>query len=137
MTADCFTNAQDKVVEILESEYFPDFLKSEFHAKHLVDVLTGGQVLLADILYNDTALSHFMEFMETKSKRSLMEFWLAATNFHQTSRSGSAQEDAMVLYEKYFSMQATSPLGFSDNVRLQIENNICSEGGPDSSCFDL
>ena len=137
VTADCFTNAQDKVVEILESEYFPDFLKSEFHAKHLVDVLTGGQVLLADILYNDTALSHFMEFMETKSKRSLMEFWLAATNFHQTSRTGSAQEDAMVLYEKYFSMQATSPLGFSDNVRLQIENNICSEGGPDSSCFDL
>ena len=43
----------------------------------------------------------------------------------------------MVLYEKYFSMQATSPLGFSDSVRLHIENNICSEGGPDNSCFDL
>ena len=137
VTADCFNNAQDKVVEVLESEYFPDFLKSEFHAKHLVDLLTGGQVLIADILYNDTALSHFMEFMENKSKRSLMEFWLTATNFHQSSRSESSQGDAMVLYEKYFSMQATSPLGFSDTVRLHIENNICSEGGPDNSCFDL
>ena len=137
VTADCFNNAQDKVVEVLESEYFPDFLKSEFHAKHLVDLLTGGQVLIADILYNDTALSHFMEFMENQSKRLLMEFWLTATNFKQSSRSDSSQGDAMVLYEKYFSMQATSPLGFSDSVRLQIENNICSEGGPDSSCFDL
>ena len=137
VTADCFNNAQDKVVEVLESEYFPDFLKSEFHAKHLVDLLTGGQVLIADILYNDTALSHFMEFMENQSKRLLMEFWLTATNFSQSSRSDSSQGDAMVLYEKYFSMQATSPLGFSDSVRLQIENNICSDGGPDSSCFDL
>ena len=42
--ADCFNNAQDKVVEILENEYFPDFLKSEYHAKHLVDIVTGGQV---------------------------------------------------------------------------------------------
>ena len=137
VTADCFNNAQDKVVEVLESEYFPDFLKSEFHAKHLVDLLTGGQVLIADILYNDTALSHFMEFMENQSKRLLMEFWLTATNFQQSSRSDSSQGDAMVLYEKFFSMQASSPLGFSDSVRLQIENNICSEGGPDSSCFDL
>ena len=28
MTADWFNNTQDKVVEVLESEYFPDFLKS-------------------------------------------------------------------------------------------------------------
>ena len=136
VSADCFNNAQDKVVEILEQEYYPDFLKSEYHAKHLVDVVTGGQVDIADILYNDTALSHFMEFMETQSRRSLMEFWLTATNFNQSS-SRSSQDDAMVLYEKYFSMQASSPLGFDDQVRLHIENNICSDGGPNHSCFDM
>ena len=87
---DCFDNAQEKVVEILETEYFPDFLKSEFHAKHLVDVLTGGQVYLTDILYNDTALSHFMEFLEAEYKRPLIEFWLAATNFHQTVNSATS-----------------------------------------------
>ena len=137
VSADCFTAAQEKVVEVLEVEYFPDFLKSEYHAKHQVDVLTGGQVYLADILYNDTALAHFMEFMETVGKRHIVEFWMTATNFHQLLSSESTQDDAMVLYEKYFSMQASSPLGFSDPVRLQIENNICSEGGPDKSCFDM
>ena len=137
VSADCFTAAQEKVVEILELEYFPDFLKSEYHAKHQVDVLTGGQVYLADILYNDTALAHFMEFMETMGKRHIVEFWMTATNFHQLLNGDTSQDDAMVLYEKYFSMQASSPLGFSDPVRLQIENNICSEGGPDKSCFDM
>jgi len=136
---DCFDNAQEKVVEILETEYFPDFLKSEFHAKHLVDVLTGGQVYLTDILYNDTALSHFMEFLESENKRPLIEFWLAATNFNQTVNSANSnnnsQGDAMVLYDKYFSMQATSPLGFNDSIRLHVENNICSDGGPDQGCF--
>jgi len=135
---DCFDNAQEKVVEILETEYFPDFLKSEFHAKHLVDVLTGGQVYLTDILYNDTALSHFMEFLESENKRPLIEFWLAATNFHQTVNSATStnsQGDAMVLYDKYFSMQASSPLGFNDSIRLHVENNICSDGGPDQGCF--
>merc|ERR1719219_49173 len=137
VSADCFTAAQEKVVEILELEYFPDFLKSEYHAKHQVDVLTGGQVYLADILYNDTALAHFMEFMETMGKRHIVEFWMTATNFHQLLNCETSQDDAMVLYEKYFSMQASSPLGFSDPVRLEIENNICSEEGPDQTCFDL
>ena len=137
VSADCFSAAQEKVVEVLELEYFPDFLKSEYHAKHQVDVLTGGQVYLADILYNDTALAHFMEFMETMGKRHIIEFWMTATNFNQLLSSESSQDDAMILYEKYFSMQASSPLGFSDTVRLQIENNICSEGGPDKSCFDM
>ena len=94
---DCFDNAQEKVVEILESEYFPDFLKSEFHAKHLVDVLTGGQVYLTDILYNDTALSHFMEFLESENKRPLIEFWLAATNFNQTVNSSNSNNNSQVI----------------------------------------
>jgi len=132
---DCFDSAQGKVVEILETEYFPDFLKSEFHAKHQVDVLTGGQVYLTDILFNDTALSHFMEFMETENKRPLIEFWLAATNFNQAVSSENSQGDAMILYDKYFSMQASSPLGFNDSIRLHVENNICTEGGPDQMCF--
>jgi len=137
VAANCFTEAQEKVVQILEIDYFPDFLKSEYHAKHLVDILTGGQVMISDIVFNETALSHFMEFMETQSKLSLMEFVLSAINFHQSIKCETSQADAMVLYEKYFSMQASSPLGFDDSVRLQIENNICSNGGPYHSCFDL
>ena len=95
------------VVEMLEAEYFPDFLTSQFHAKHQVDVLTSGQVLLADILYNDTALFHFMEFLEAHNQRLVMEFWLAAINFSQavSRETEECQNDAMVLYDKFLSMQ--------------------------------
>ena len=95
------------VVEMLEAEYFPDFLTSQFHAKHQVDVLTSGQVLLADILYNDTALFHFMEFLEAHNQRLVMEFWLAAMNFSQavSRETTECQNDAMVLYDKFLSMQ--------------------------------
>ena len=139
VSANCFDHAQVKVLEILETEYFPDFLKSEYHAKHLVDILTGGQVVIADILFNDTAVAHFMEFMESQSNRIMMEFVMMVINFHQSLsvRSDSCQSDAMVIYEKYFSMQAATPLGFPDSIRLHVENNICSENGAHQTCFDL
>ena len=35
-------NIQVEVLRSLETEYFPDFLESGFHAKHQVDVLTGS-----------------------------------------------------------------------------------------------
>lgn len=38
-------------------------------------------------------------------------------------------------YHRYFSLQATHPLGFDDIVRLEIESNICREGGPLPNCF--
>jgi len=135
----CFDDAQEKVVDILETEYFPDFLQSEYNAKHQVDVLTSGQVYLTDILYNETALFHFMEFMESENRRSVVEFWMAANNFHQSllpdAPANQTISDAMILYDKFFSMQATCPLGFSDSVRLQVENNICGEVGPGTDCF--
>ncbi|XP_074176765.1 A-kinase anchor protein 10, mitochondrial isoform X3 [Rhinolophus sinicus] len=37
--------------------------------------------------------------------------------------------------QEYFSLQATHPLGFDDVVRLEIESNICREGGPLPNCF--
>ena len=41
--------------------YHKPFMDSEFHCKHQVTVLTGSQVYLADILYNEHALCYFME----------------------------------------------------------------------------
>lgn len=141
VAADCFDSAQELVVASLETEYFPDFLTSPFHAKHQVDLLTSGEVHLTDILYNDTALFHFMEFLEARGQRVVMEFWLAATNFSMSGREGGGPEerqaDAMVLYDKFLSMQATSPLGLPSSVRLQVEDAICRPEGPDSACFLL
>lgn len=39
---------------------------------------------------------------------------------------------------RYFSLQATMPLGFSDKIRFHVEQNICreDESGPQPDCFD-
>ena len=40
---------------------------------------------------------------------------------------------------RYFSLQATMPLGFIDKIRFQVEQNICREDGkgPQADCFDV
>lgn len=141
---ECFFEAQQFAVSQMEKEVYPHFLRSPYHCKHQVDVLTSGSVSLADILYNDSALFYFMEFMEQEQCRHLVDFLLMADNFRShllaegsaTYDPAQAQDDAMVVYDKYFSLQATNPLGFSDAVRLEVEQNICREEGPLPSCFD-
>lgn len=48
-----------------------------------------------------------------------------------------AQEDAMILYNKFFSMQARRSMNLMDGLRLDLEESICREGGPSWDCFDL
>lgn len=40
-----------------------------------------------------------------------------------------------MLHFRYFSLQASSPLGFPDNLRFEVESNICREEGPLPDCF--
>ncbi|XP_066587356.1 A-kinase anchor protein 10, mitochondrial isoform X1 [Prorops nasuta] len=142
----CLSTVQKIIYEILENEYINDFLRSEFHCKHQIDVLTCGNVQLADILYNETALFYFMEFMELENRRELVDFWMSAINYKQNlmekgdlNDSAEAQSDAVIIYDKFFSLQATVPLGFSDKIRFQVEQNICQENGkgPEHNCFDI
>ncbi|XP_077281518.1 A-kinase anchoring protein pkaap isoform X2 [Temnothorax americanus] len=141
----CLSAVQSIVYDILENEYINDFLRSEFHCKHQIDVLTSGNVQLADILYNETAFFYFMEFMELENKRELLDFWMSAISYKRNllEKKGAAdpeeaQSDAVIIYEKYFSLQATMPLGFSDKIRFHVEQNICREddSGPQPDCFD-
>jgi len=126
----------------MDKEYFNVFLSSDYFCKHQIDVLTSGNVVLEDILYNETALFYFMEFLEQENNRNLLEFWLAASNFQQQLQEQfvdpvEAQNDAVILYDKYFSLQALCPLGFSDKVRFAVEQNICGETGLVDDCFHL
>lgn len=141
----CLSAVQKIIYQILETEYINEFLRSEFHCKHQIDVLTSGNVQLADILYNETAFFYFMEFMELENKRELLDFWMSAISYKQNlleKKNGidpeEAQTDALIIYDKYFSLQATMPLGFSDKIRFQVEQNICREDGegPQPDCFD-
>lgn len=142
---DCFSVAQQFVVERLEREFLRRFLDSEFYCKYCLEILTGGNLRLADILYSECALFYFMEFLEQEQQRDYLDFWMAATNFRRHARDCSASSqslasgDAMVLYEKYFSLQATNPLKLSDQVRSRVEQGICATGEDNLlvGCFDL
>uniref|UniRef100_A0A8C9Z0Y3 A-kinase anchoring protein 10 n=1 Tax=Sander lucioperca TaxID=283035 RepID=A0A8C9Z0Y3_SANLU len=138
----CFVIAQSVVFTILEQQHFSDFLRSHHFCKYQIEVLTSGSVFLADILFCESALFYFSEFMEKEEAMNVLQFWLAADNFQNqlAAKKGQydgqeAQNDAMILYDKYFSLQATNPLGFGDSVRMEIESNICREGGPLPDCF--
>uniref|UniRef100_A0A6I8PCB2 A-kinase anchor protein 10, mitochondrial n=1 Tax=Ornithorhynchus anatinus TaxID=9258 RepID=A0A6I8PCB2_ORNAN len=138
----CFIMAQSIVFSAMEQEHFSEFLRSHHFCKYQIEVLTSGTVYLADILFCESALFYFSEYMEKEDAVNILQFWLAADNFQSqlAAKEGQydgqeAQNDAMILYDKYFSLQATHPLGFDDFVRLEIESNICREGGPLPNCF--
>ncbi|XP_035636165.1 A-kinase anchor protein 10, mitochondrial [Oncorhynchus keta] len=138
----CFVIAQSVVFSIMEQQHFSEFLRSHHFCKYQMEVLTNGSVFLADILFCESALFYFSEYMEKEDAVNILQFWLAADNFQDqlAAMAGQydgqeAQNDAMILYDKYFSLQATKPLGFDDSVRMEIESNICREGGPLPDCF--
>nr|XP_023014008.1 A-kinase anchor protein 10, mitochondrial [Leptinotarsa decemlineata] len=144
LLGNCFDSVQSFVQNIMETEYCSAFLGTDYFCKHQIDVLTSGNVNLDDILYNETALFYFMEYLEQENQRNLLDFWIAASNFQQQLRDQKdffdpieAQNDAVVLYDKYFSLQALSPLGFSDKVRFAVEQSICGENGLILDCFHL
>lgn len=137
-----FVIAQSVVFNIMEQQHFSEFLWSHHFCKYQIEVLTSGSVFLADILFCESALFYFSEYMEKEEAMNVLQFWLAADNFQNqlAAKKGQydgqeAQNDAMILYDKYFSLQATNPLGFDDSVRMEIESNICREGGPLPDCF--
>ena len=89
---------------------------------------------IMDILENEVLLFHFMEFLENSEGRnfsSLLEFWISANNFRVQGSNFSPHDgdannddvadflrnDAVAIYEKFVSLQATSPLGFSSGIR--------------------
>ncbi|CAL8364153.1 unnamed protein product [Lota lota] len=138
----CYVIAQSVVFLLLEQQHFTEFLRSHHFCKYQIEVLTSGSVYLADILFSESALFYFSEYMEKEEAVNVLQFWLAADNFQDqlAAKKGQydgqeAQNDAMILYDKYFSLQATNPLGFGDSVRMEIESNICREGGPLPDCF--
>lgn len=140
---DCFKPVQDVILKQIENQCFQDFLRSPLYIKAQIDILTNSSLNLNDILYNETILFYFTEYLEQESCRVLLEFLMAINNFRGNLANDSivnkeqAQADAIVIYDKYFSLQATNPVGFPTDIRLKIESEICREDGPLTSCFDL
>ncbi|KGL91403.1 hypothetical protein N301_15406, partial [Charadrius vociferus] len=103
----CFVTAQSIVFNAMEQEHFSEFLRSHHFCKYQIEVLTSGTVYLADILFCESALFYFSEYMEKEDAVNVLQFWLAADNFQSqlAAKKGQydgqeAQNDAMILYDK-------------------------------------
>lgn len=143
--SEAYEEAQKHVQDVMEKDFLSDFLESSFYCKYIVDVLTSQTLNLREILYSESALFYFMEFLEQNKdscKLPYLEFWLSATNFRKQSDENSQLEetqmrsDALVIYEKWFSLQATAPLNFSNKIRTNIEERICTLDPSVAQCFD-
>jgi len=123
--ADCFGTCQAAVFQTLDRDYFPGFRRSIYHSKHQIDILTGSHVRLSDVLYDDTAFSYFTEFMEAECATAVLQCFLDLDNFRQLLEhatfdcSSTAQDDAIVIYDKYFSLQASANFASSRGIDPQ------------------
>lgn len=140
--ASIFVEAQQYVLSQLENDYLEAFLESGFYHSYCIDTLTGDTVDIADILHNESALFYFMEFVEQEQQREYLDFWISAVNFRRQFAGDAydtdpAQSDALILYDKFFSLQATHPLRMTDRIRYGVEERICAETGRIDDCFDV
>lgn len=133
-----FDDAQQYLLDVMEKSYLSLFLESSFYCKYTFEVLSSDSLTLKDILCSEMALFYFMEYLEQKGKRHILEFCVSANDFHRSAENSQAQADAVVLYEKYFSLQATCPLYVSDKIRFLVEEGICSQDSDSiKNCFEM
>ncbi|PAV87805.1 hypothetical protein WR25_11869 isoform D [Diploscapter pachys] len=135
----CFDDAQDFIRQMFEHRYFSEFQNSVYYKKHELEVLSQG-CSLYDILCVQSLMLIFVEFMETNREDSnMLQFLIACDSFEndiQTKEDNEALEDAMAIYDKYFSMQATSPIEIGAPLRVELESDICTEDGrPKENAF--
>lgn len=140
-----FDSAQYYVFHYLETIYLNSFCESPYYSRYCIDIFTSDNLTIKEILYNEDILFYFMEFLEQVNSRHFSDFWLAAINFKKQLEESTAdvynkdeiQKDALIIYEKYFSLQANNALHVSDQVRYEIEENICSNYDDIKNCFNL
>jgi A-kinase anchor protein 10 len=142
ITANCFDEAQNYVWNQLENRYYKEFLASVFYSKYLLEIYTNGDLNINDILKTHSLLCTFLEFLEDINDnygQNLLEFIICIRDSEQ-AKGADAQtllDDAIVIYDKYFSMQATNSLNFDDTIRIEIESNICTDSGiPEPNAYE-
>ncbi|KAM8716032.1 hypothetical protein ACLKA7_002989 [Drosophila subpalustris] len=137
--ASCFDEAREYVLQQLERDHLQGFLQSSYYCKYCVELIEGNVTTLNiyDVLYDELALFYLTEYLEQHQERECLEFWITAINFRKSyDDQRAAQSDAMIIYDRYFSLQAECRLWMSQKLRMRVEQAICA---PDqlAQAFDL
>lgn len=125
ITSDCFTEAQQFILNKLEKEYLNDFLQSTYYAKYCVELIQSHNLNINDIIHSEVTLFYLMEYLEQHQERDCLDFWSSAINYRksylsqepQVRNEKEAQSDAMIIYEKFFSLQNELKLWSSNKLR--------------------
>ncbi|EGD75534.1 hypothetical protein PTSG_06604 [Salpingoeca rosetta] len=126
------------VESALQQVSLPAFLRSQHYAAMCSALLTSPELRLEDIVHNDEVLMVFMQFLERHNASTVIHFWLLADNFANTFDATSPEqrkEDALGIYNRFFSLQSPEPLGVDEQARTAVEANICSDAGVGRECF--
>jgi hypothetical protein len=73
--------------------------------------------------------------MEFEGRLNLLEFLLAVDHFDQETRNAEPStilEQCMVIYKRFFQIEAPDSLDFDPIIRNEIEENICTDGASPS-----
>ncbi|KAH8271098.1 hypothetical protein KR018_007819, partial [Drosophila ironensis] len=131
--ASCFDEAREFVLEQLEREHVQGFLQSGYYSTYCLELIEGGSINIYDVLYSELALFYFTEYLEQRQERECLEFWITGINFRKSFASEdseedrkAAQSDAMIIYDRYFSLQSECRLWMSQKLRLRVEQAICA-----------
>ncbi|XP_016981074.2 A-kinase anchor protein 10, mitochondrial [Drosophila rhopaloa] len=142
--ASCFDEAREFVLEQLERDHVQGFLQSGYYSTYCLELVEGGSINIYDVLNSELALFYFTEYLEQRQERECLEFWITAINFRKSFASGeekeddrkAAQSDAMIIYDRYFSLQSECRLWMSQKLRSRVEQAICAPG-EQWQAFDL
>ncbi|CAJ0942774.1 unnamed protein product, partial [Mesorhabditis belari] len=131
--AQIFDEAHLFVKELFELRFFPEFLGSIYYKKHEFDVLLREECDLMDILRIESLLAGFLELSAESGDGHWVEMVLSVDTWEKqwaNTADEETLEDAMAIYNKFFSMQAArARIPLSDESRKALESRICTENG--------
>uniref|UniRef100_A0A1I8FSP0 RGS domain-containing protein n=1 Tax=Macrostomum lignano TaxID=282301 RepID=A0A1I8FSP0_9PLAT len=129
-----FDAARQAVYSLLADQLYNEFLSSPILAEYQLDFLSNrlGELNISDIVYCSSLVFNFMEYMDSLGASRFLQFLfyscaqLRIELGFAGSRHGSlGRRCTLCLYDRYFSLQATYPLGFDDQFRVEVEIALC------------
>ena len=137
----CFSSAQTFVYSILLNSHFECFLSSSYFVSYQLDRVTCRNVTLADVLYSDITISHFMEFIEAASLTNLFKCFLGIQNFKLNYEPKSSSSDTAIIFNQFFNLESSQFLMFPEklvyNIELSLVNakkrNLAADNDPDAN----
>ncbi|VDL58545.1 unnamed protein product [Hymenolepis diminuta] len=143
----CLRFAESK----LRLSLFPGFLKSELFSQFCSEIILNDQLTLNDVLFEESLLVFFVEFLVGDPTSTLLTFLMAVNaykkefhelmlkrDYHETIEKRYEQllHDATTICAKYLSPASDDFMGLTLEQYRDVLDSACSEKEPRINCFD-